>query len=128
MSQLPIGSRSPRDPQRPVADAQRDDLTQRLNTAYERGDLSLEDYQGLLAQLFEAHTTGDLVPVVQALPAQYRVPSAPQGAEVDTNLAPGEVNQSRKRADLSLPMAKVGIGIAAVLAIIVVAIVIGVAL
>ena len=47
---------------------------------------------------------------------------------MDTNLAPGEVNQSRKRADLSLPMAKVGIGIAAVLAIIVVAIVIGVAL
>ena len=65
---------------------------------------------------------------MQALPAQYRVLSAPQGAEVDTNLAPGEVNQSRKRADLSLPMAKVGIGIAAVLAIIVVAIVIGVAL
>lgn len=128
MSQLPIGSRPPRDPQRPVTEGQRNDLTARLNTAYERGDLSLDDYQRLLGDAFEAKTIGQLVPVIEKLPARYRVSDAPQGAALDTNLAPGEVNQARHRADLSLPMAKLGIAIAAAAALIVIAVVLGIVL
>ncbi len=124
MSQL---SPVPADRSRPVASDQRDDLSGRLNAAYESGDLPLERYQELLGQLFDAHNVGELEPVILGLPDRYRV-DTPKGASSGVDLAPGEVNEAQKKADLSSPMAKLGIGIAGALALIAILVVLLVAL
>ena len=67
-SDLPISSPYRSTPDAPVTEAERDQLSSRLNAAYTAGTLDAEDYQARLDTLFAAQRLGQLVPVVQGLP------------------------------------------------------------
>lgn len=88
MSGLPIESKYASHPEEPIHEADRDDLTKRLNDAYTRGALDLERYQNLMDGLYTAEHQGQLVPLVQYLPANYRV-DGPVGAVESPRVAPG---------------------------------------
>lgn len=114
MSGLPIESGFSNQPQRPVSDQDRAVLTDRLNQAFENGDIDIDRYRELMDQIYAATTGGELVPVAHELPGKYRS-TAPQGAESGVELAPGEVNQPAKRPDFSSPALRytgIGIGVA----------------
>jgi len=68
VSELPISSPYRSTPDAPVSDGERDQLSARLNDAFEAGTLDSEDYKVRLDQLFAAQRMGDLLPVVQGLP------------------------------------------------------------
>ena len=64
-------------PDKPVTDADRDELTTRVNDAYTDGKLGDEDYHARLDRIWAAGTLGELVPVVEGLPpvATHDVPA-----------------------------------------------------
>lgn len=68
-SNLPISSKYRSTPEKPVDEAERADLTQRLNDAYADGALDVEEYQQRMDRLFAARNLGELVPVVDNLPS-----------------------------------------------------------
>ena len=72
MSGSPVEAEYSHDASSEVTSADRDDLSNRLNDAFAGGALSMEDYQTRLNALFGATKRGELVPVIQGLPAQYR--------------------------------------------------------
>ncbi|MCL2653660.1 MAG: DUF1707 domain-containing protein [Propionibacteriaceae bacterium] len=72
MSGSPVEAEYAHDASSEVTTADRDDLSNRLNDAFAGGALTMEDYQARLNALFQASKRGELVPVVQGLPAQYR--------------------------------------------------------
>jgi Domain of unknown function (DUF1707) len=67
-SNLPISSPYRSTPDAPVTDAEREQLTSRLNSAFTDGKLEQEDYQFRLDSLFAATRMGQLLPVVEGLP------------------------------------------------------------
>lgn len=67
-SNLPISSPYRSTPDAPVTDAERDQLSSRLNAAFTQGSLDADDYQARLDRLFAAQKLGQLVPVVDGLP------------------------------------------------------------
>lgn len=67
-SNLPISSPYRSTPDAPVSDAEREQLTSRLNAAFTDGRLEQDDYQFRLDQLFAATRMGQLLPVVEGLP------------------------------------------------------------
>lgn len=93
MSNLPISSKYRSQPQLPVSEAERDDLTRRLNASFERGEISQDDYRVLLDQLYAARTLGDLVPVVEKAGVR-ETHNTPAIVEQQTALRPGEVNET----------------------------------
>jgi Domain of unknown function (DUF1707) len=100
VSELPISSPYRSTPGAPVTDAEREQLSARLNTAYADGRLDADDYQSRLDTLFAASTLGQLVPVVDGLPPAptYNSPAivAPGGG------TPGEVSTARNANGVSL--------------------------
>ena len=99
-SNLPISSPYRSTPEAPVSDAERNQLSSRLNSAFEAGTLDQDDYQSRLDQLFAATKLGQLVPVVDGLPPlQTYVDPA---FVASTGGQPGEVSQAPNTARLSL--------------------------
>lgn len=94
MSELPISSKYRSTPDAPVSDDEREELTRRLNDAFAAGRLDQDTYSSRLDQLYAAQRLGDLVPVVQSLPAlqTYADPAMVQQA---AGSRPGEVSQAR---------------------------------
>lgn len=72
-----------------VTDADRDDLSRRLNEAFAAGQVDQDDFTRLLDLIFSASTLGDLVPVADALP-QTATYAEPAGVDLDAP-APGEL-------------------------------------
>ena len=99
-SDLPISSPYRSKPDAPVTDAERDQLSSRLNAAYTAGTLDAEDYQARLDTLFAAQRLGQLVPVVQGLPPlqTYTDPAIVAGS----GGRPGEVSESRNPTGVAL--------------------------
>ncbi|HET9646944.1 MAG TPA: DUF1707 domain-containing protein [Microlunatus sp.] len=93
MSELPISSPYRSTPDAPVTEAERNQLSSRLNGAFESGALDADDYRGRLDQLFAAQRMGELVPVVQGLPPlqTYDTPSIVTSGQG----RPGELSESR---------------------------------
>lgn len=93
MSELPISSKYRSQPNEPVSDDERDQLSRRINAAFAEGTLDADNYQQRLDQLFAAHTLGELIPVVDGLsPTQtYDQPAM----VAQTSGRPGEVTQAR---------------------------------
>ncbi|TQL63250.1 uncharacterized protein DUF1707 [Propioniferax innocua] len=89
---LPISSKYHSRPNDPVPESERQQLSEQLNAAFTRGDLSQEEFDGHLNTIFGAQRLGDLVPAVEALgkPQTYSEPSIVQQ---DGRLAPGEVSE-----------------------------------
>lgn len=98
--ELPISSPYRSTPGAPVSEAEREQLSGRLNAAYEAGSLAPEDYQARLDILFAAQTLGQLVPVVDGLPpsSTYDSPAivATQGGK------PGELATARSASGLAV--------------------------
>ena len=99
-SDLPISSPYRSKPDAPVTDAERDQLSARLNAAFTAGTLDADEYQARLDALFAAQRLGQLVPVVQGLPpAQtYSDPAIVAGS----GGRPGEVSQARSATGVAL--------------------------
>ena len=121
VSGLPIEAKFTSSPDRPVSEADRDELTGRLNLAYTAGDLDFDHYRELMDGVYQASHRGELVPVAQELPARYRS-TAPQGATADVPLAPGEVNQpqlsGRPAPGRLLAIVAGGVGLVLVIAVV----------
>jgi Domain of unknown function (DUF1707) len=100
-NELPISSPYRSTPDAPVSDAERDQLSSRLNAAFTAGTLDGDDYRARLDTLFAAQRMGDLVPVVEGLPPLQTyadpaiVASAPDGR-------PGEVSPARSANGVAL--------------------------
>jgi hypothetical protein len=100
-SDLPISSPYRSTPDAPVTEAERNQLSSRLNAAYEAGSLDADDYHVRLDTLFAAQRMGQLVPVVQGLPPLQTyanpaiVASTPSGR-------PGEVSPARSASGVAL--------------------------
>ncbi|HEX8509652.1 MAG TPA: DUF1707 domain-containing protein [Propionibacteriaceae bacterium] len=112
MSNLPISSPYRSKPEAPVTEAERDQLSSRLNVAFTEGTLTQEDYQARLDQLFAAQKLGQLVPVVEGLPPMqtYDNPDI-----ITSGGQPGQLAESAPSSHLTLML--VG-GLAAVVVLI----------
>lgn len=98
MSELPISSPYRSSPHAPVTEAERNQLSARLNAAYEAGALSSDDFGSRLDRLFAAQRMGELVPVVEGLPA---LPTY-QGPSFAATGAPGQLSDSRNATRLTI--------------------------
>ncbi|HLL62857.1 MAG TPA: DUF1707 domain-containing protein, partial [Propionibacteriaceae bacterium] len=100
-NELPISSPYRSTPEAPVTEAERNQLSSRLNAAYEAGAMDADDYRARLDTLFAAQRMGELVPVVQGLPPLQTyadpaiVATAPAGR-------PGEVSPARSANGVAL--------------------------
>lgn len=113
-SELPISSPYRSTPDAPVTEAERNQLSSRLNAAYEAGTMDSDAYRTRLDTLFAAQRMGELVPVVEGLPPLQTyadpaiVAAAPSGR-------PGEVTPARSANGVAL----VAVGGVAVLVILI---------
>lgn len=118
MSSLPPSSRYLQQPNEPVSESERESLTKRLADAYAEGRLGESDYFTALDVLYQAKTLGDLVPIIEQLPAaSSQTPATIQAGR----LPAGQTSTGRNM----LVPALVGVGVLAGLAILV-AIILGV--
>ncbi len=94
MAELPRSSKYRATPHAPLTDDERNRLVERLNAAFERGEVSPDEYPRLLDVLFGATTLGQVVPVVEAVPgvATHDVPAI---VEQGTG-RPGELSEARQ--------------------------------
>ena len=99
-SNLPISSPYRSTPEAPVTDAERNQLSTRLNAAFEAGSLDADDYRQRLDVLFAAQKLGQLVPVVEGLPPlqTYTDPKIVAG----TGGQPGVVSEPRSATGMAL--------------------------
>lgn len=92
MTSLPPSSKYLQRPDEPVAEQERESIAQRLSDGYADGRISQDDYLSSLDAVYAARNLGELVPVIENLPAA--ADNTP--AIVNTGAAPaGEVTQSR---------------------------------
>lgn len=100
MSELPISSPYRSTPDVAVSEAEREQLSARLNSAYADGRLDADDYQSRLDTLFAASTLGQLVPVVDGL---LPAPTYDSPAMVaSSGGTPGELSAPRNARGVSL--------------------------
>src|SRR5215210_4077978 len=100
-SDLPISSPYRSTPDAPVTESERDQLSSRLNAAFTAGTLDAEDYQARLDTLFAAKRLGELVPVVQGLPA-LQTYNDPAIVATSPGGRPGEVSESRNATGVAV--------------------------
>lgn len=117
-SELPISSPYRSTPQAAVSESERNQLSSRLNAAFEAGQLDADDYRQRLDQLFAAQRLGELVPVVQGLPPlqTYDAPAIVAG----TGGQPGQLAPARNASALSLVTVAVLVGAVVVVALLLV--------
>ena len=98
-SNLPISSPYRSTPDAPVTDNERNQLSTRLNAAYEAGSLETDDYRQRLDILFAAQRLGQLVPVVEGLPPlqTYSNPSI-----ITSGGEPGQLPEGRRAHNMTL--------------------------
>ena len=108
-SDLPISSPYRSTPDAAVSEDERNQLSTRLNAAFEAGTLDADEYRARLDQLFAAQRLGELVPVVQGLPPQQTY-ATPALVAQGSGGRPGELSPSRSAARPAV----VGIAVVAV--------------
>jgi hypothetical protein len=118
MTELPRSSKYRTSPDEPVTAEEREQLTRRLNDAFSDGKLTQDEYSTKLDELYAAQHLGELVPVVEALPAvqAYNDPAIVQQVG-----RPGELSTARNGRQLTLVL---GGGIAAIVILIVILLVV----
>lgn len=93
MPQLPPSSKYLQQADEPIDEIERESLSKKLSDAYADGSMEQHEYMASLDVVYKAETLGELVPVVEHLPAT--ADPVPKGVEVRSNVPPGEVNQTR---------------------------------
>jgi DUF1707 SHOCT-like domain len=83
-----------------VTEAERNQLSSRLNAAFSEGALAQDDYQARLDRLFAAQKLGELIPVVEGLPPlqTYNSPAL----VASTGGQPGELAEAGASSGLTL--------------------------
>jgi len=114
MSGSPVEAEYAHDASSEVTTADRDNLSNRLNDAFAGGALTMEDYQTRLNALFQATKRGELVPVVQGLPAQYRSNEPAVGGD-----QPGKPGELAPIGPAPRNLVLVGLGGAAILVVLI---------
>ncbi|MDO5094080.1 MAG: DUF1707 domain-containing protein [Propionibacteriaceae bacterium] len=99
MNKLPPSSKYVQRAGDAVDEVERDALTRRVSDAYAEGRMELAEYQDAMQVIYQAKTLGELVPVVETLPA----PIVDTPAIVGTGHLPaGQVNVSRPPSNIVL--------------------------
>lgn len=114
---LPISSKYRSTPNEPVSEAERNQLSAQLNTAFEEGRFDQVTYAQLLDQVFGAQRLGDLLPVVEVLgkPATHNVPAIVEEA---SGGRPGELTEAHRPGARGVALLVGGMGVLAILAVI----------
>lgn len=98
----------------PVDETERDSITTRLNDAFADGRLTHDEYAEAMDIVYGARTLGDLVPVMEKLPAA----AANVPAIVEQGGPPaGQLTQPRSLVPAAVMVGVVGLSLLAVLAI-----------
>lgn len=114
---LPPSSKYLQRPADPVDEAERASITQRLNDAFADGRLTHDEYSAAMDIVYDARTLGDLVPVMEKLPAA----AANVPAIVEQGGPPaGQLTQPRSLVPVAVMVGAVGVTLLAVLAILLV--------
>lgn len=101
----------------PVDEVERESLTQRLNAAFSDGRISHGEYAAGMDVIYDAQTLGDLVPVIERLPAA----AANVPAIVEQSGPPaGQVTSSRNLMPLMGVVGVVGVVLLTLLAVLIV--------
>jgi hypothetical protein len=118
-NELPISSPYRSTPDAPVTEAERNQLSSRLNAAYEAGAMDADEYRARLDTLFAAQRMGELVPVVQGLPPlqTYADPAIVATASAGR---PGEVAPARSANGVALVAVGGVVGLVVLIAILLV--------
>jgi Domain of unknown function (DUF1707) len=117
-SNLPISSPYRSKPDAPVTEAEREQLTSRLNAAFTDGKLEQDDYQFRLDQLFAATRMGQLLPVAEGLPPMptHSNPEIVTGAGGE----PGQLAEPRNASRFALVLLAVVAAILVLIAVLLV--------
>ena len=100
----------------PVDDVERESLTQRLNAAFADGRITHDEYAEGMDTIYAAGKLGDLVPMIERLPAAAdNTPAIVQQGGVPA----GNVSQPRDLAPFAVAVGVVGIALIAVIAVLV---------
>lgn len=114
---LPPSSKYLQRPGDPIDEAERGSITQRLNDAFADGRLTHEQYVQAMDIVYAADTLGDLVPVMETLPA----PASNVPAIVEQGGQPaGQLTESRALVPAAALVGVVGLSLVAVLIILLV--------
>ncbi|HJE51613.1 MAG TPA: DUF1707 domain-containing protein [Tessaracoccus flavescens] len=97
----------------PLDEVERDSITKRLNAAFADGRITHDEYAEHMDTLYAARTLGDLVPVIEKLPAAAT--SVPAIVEQDRALPAGQVTESRNLMPYVIGTAVVGVTLVAML-------------
>ncbi len=119
MSEVPISSRYRSSPDAPVTDGERNQLSARLNAAYEAGALNSDDFSDRLDRLFAAQRMGELLPVVEGLPP-LPTHTSPAIVASTADTAPGQLSTSRNSTQPTLLILAVLTGAVALIAVLLV--------
>ncbi|GAA4904689.1 hypothetical protein GCM10025789_24790 [Tessaracoccus lubricantis] len=98
----------------PVDETERSSITQRLNDAFADGRLTHDEYAAAMDVVYDARTLGDLVPVMEKLPAAAT--SVPAIVEQGGPPA-GQVSEARSLVPVAALVGIVGVSLVAVLII-----------
>ncbi len=96
----------------PVDDAERESITRRLNQAFADGRISHDQYAADMDIVYAARVLGDLVPVIERLPAA--VDNVPAIIE-EGKLPAGQVTASRNLVPAAIMVGVVGVTLLAML-------------
>lgn len=117
MSKLPPSSRYLQRSTEPVSEKEREALTQRVSDAFADGRLESDAYQQSMDVIYGAKTLGDLVPVVEQLPAAAVNTPAIVG---EGKLSPGQTGELRIPARAGLVAVGVIAGVSVLLTLVLV--------
>lgn len=92
----------------PVDDTERESITQRLNGAFADGRITHDEYAEAMDVVYAAQSLGDLVPVIEKLPAPVDNTPAIVG---QGSLPAGQVTRSRDLSALGLVVGGVGVAL-----------------
>ncbi|MBK7819569.1 MAG: DUF1707 domain-containing protein [Tessaracoccus sp.] len=96
----------------PVDDTERDSITRRLNEAFADGRISHDQYAADMDLVYAARTLGELVPVIERLPAAAdNVPAIVEQGK----LPAGQVAPSRGLVPAAIMVGVVGVTLLAML-------------
>ncbi|MHA6512373.1 DUF1707 SHOCT-like domain-containing protein [Tessaracoccus sp. Z1128] len=97
----------------PVDERERESLTARLNGAFADGRITHEQYAEAMDVVYAAHSLGDLVPVIERLPAA--VAEVPAIVARGGSTPAGRVSESRNLLPLAVGVGVVGVALVSIL-------------
>lgn len=116
---LPPSSKYLQRPGDPIDEAERASITKRLNDAFADGRITHDEYAVALDSVYAAQHLGDLVPVMEKLPAAVEnVPAIVEQGKVPA----GQLNDSKSLVPVAALISAVGLTLLAVLIILIVVI------